>query len=81
VVDASGISISNFVANSDGYFVAADVIGPNGGTGSVASDQLLGTPGPTAGARLPGLMFAGGGVLFWWRRRRQTDGSATFAAA
>jgi hypothetical protein len=80
VVDASGISISNFVANSDGYFVAADVIGPNGGTGSVASNHLWGTPGPTAGAGLPGLVLAGGGVLLWWRRR-QKDGSATFAAA
>jgi hypothetical protein len=32
------ISITNFISNAGGYFFAADIIGNNGLTGTVASD-------------------------------------------
>jgi hypothetical protein len=36
------------------------------------SVQVVATPGPIAGAGLPGLVFASGGLLAWWRQKRNT---------
>jgi len=72
IYSASGISISDFVANSLGYVFAADVIGPEGGTGNIAA-------GPEAVAPLPPalLIFASGlaglGSLSGFKKRRNAQ--------
>jgi hypothetical protein len=40
-------------------------------TASEAGGGIAPVPGPIAGARLPGILFAGGGLLAWWRRKRK----------
>lgn len=40
VTDSSGISIADFIPNCGGYYFSADVIGPAGGTGDIASRSL-----------------------------------------
>jgi hypothetical protein len=50
VTDNDGISTSDFIANSTksgDYYFAADVLGPNGQTGSIASTTLIDPPDPT----------------------------------
>ncbi|MER2519532.1 MAG: VPLPA-CTERM sorting domain-containing protein [Bdellovibrionales bacterium] len=44
VFSITGISISNFIANASGYFFSADVLGPAGGTGNIASGAITTPP-------------------------------------
>jgi len=44
VTDASGISVNDFIANAAGYYFSADVIGPAGGTGNIASNFVVDPP-------------------------------------
>jgi hypothetical protein len=60
--DGSALNISDFIANSEGYFFAADVIGPSGNTGEVASTGVTTTgnnvPEPTSIALLGSSLMA-----------------------
>jgi hypothetical protein len=47
ITDTDGISINDFVANSDEIYFSADVLGPNGQTGNIAATTLIDPPDPT----------------------------------
>ena len=76
VTDLDGISINDFIANAGGYFFSADVLGPSGGTGNIASNGVSEAPLPAA---LP--LFATGlgtmGLFGWWRKRKTRANVAT----
>lgn len=68
VSDTSGLAVSDFIANSNGFFFSADVLGPAGNTGNIAAEAA--TVGSVSGnnpaavpepASLP--LFAGGVVV------------------
>jgi len=67
--DASGNSISDFIANTGGYYFAADILGSDGGTG-MAGINTPGTPVPSVPE--PGslllLATAAAGAFFVRRR-------------
>ena len=48
VSDASGISVNDFITNADGYYFSADVIGPDGSTGNIASNVAVDPPDPSS---------------------------------
>lgn len=67
-VTASGLSLSNFVTNVGGYFFSADVIGPSGGTGNVASKVISPVPEPETYA----MLLAGLGLIGFVARRKKS---------
>lgn len=67
ITDASGINLNNIVANSLGYYFSADVIGPSGGTGNIAS-TISPVPEPKSYA-----MFLAGLTLIGFTARRRKN--------
>jgi len=66
-----GLTLSEIVANSGGYYFASDIIGANGNTGNVAANAVSTVPEPSTWAMLI-LGFMGVGFMAY-RRKSQTS--------
>jgi hypothetical protein len=62
------------IANNDGFFFTADILGTNGNTGPVASTGTVTVPAPPIGRGLP-VLLAVGGLLFGARRWERSKAS------
>lgn len=80
--DIAGVSVSNFVANSKGFFAVVDGLGPNGtgeiggNMGTIGTTRTVGTPEPSTWAMLL-IGFAGLGFAGY----RKAKTARTFSAA
>jgi hypothetical protein len=66
VGSATGVTVTSFIANTGGYFFAADIVGNNGNTGNVAArGPVSGVPEPSSQLLITssGLLLAGFGLL------------------
>lgn len=69
ITDASGINLSNIIANTSGYYFSADVIGPAGGTGNIASTSISPVPEPRSYA----MLLAGLALIGFTARHRKSN--------
>lgn len=75
IFSITGIGFTNFVANANGYFFSADVLGPSGGTGNIASNSIATMPPAVPlPAALP--LFAMGVIGLAAARRRRSAAQA-----
>jgi len=63
LTNASGLSISNFVANAGGYYFASDIVGNNGNTGNVAANSFVTQAPPPAVPEPVSLVLVGSALL------------------
>lgn len=81
-ISSPGLSLASLWDDSGPFYLfAIDIYsGFNGNSGLVAAfdpAMHLGTPGPVAGAGIPGLLLAFGSLVVWVRHRRRANYNST----